>query len=496
MKRTIALAALAALQLACSSSAEQPKGSISLRAVVSDPGTSIPIDRMTVEVPATGQTSELVPDLAGAWIGTVVAPPGMQQVIVRAYIAGALVGEGSADVEVSSGGTATAVVWVLDVTGPPPAADHGPIIRALTATQTELTPGEPAVLAVDAVDPDDDPLTYQWSQACTQGTFSSPTTSATEWWSFEEVVCTVRVTVTSGALSRSGTITFAVLGAASGPVAVQARFVPQPYVETFEVNSLEPPPPYPQYPPYVISRTLEPTRFEFFTPDASIPAVYYPGQEEYFGVTFRNLPPYPDDDPELFVGMTDDCGGTAAPTYFLGSDGGWYQFINGNGASWTWRAPPGAGLCFITVTVDYRGLRDQLTVAALLDGCADDRFHGNDSAATATPISIRLDPQQPVVQIVPLPVREWKGLWANTEDWYRFTVQPGWGHVAFVASTNDVLPLEIVMPDGISVVASGTGAVDATLVEGASYLLKVGPGAAASSCGSQYDLTALIEPAY
>lgn len=80
-------------------------------------------------------------------------------------------------------------------------------------------------------------------------------------------------------------------------------------------------------------------------------------------------------------------------------------------------------------------------------------------------------------------------------DRYRFRVLAGFEHVAFVATTTDVLPLEILENDGVTPVAAGDASVEATLAAGATHLLKVGPGGAAPACGSGYDLDALISPA-
>ena len=89
--------------------------------------------------------------------------------------------------------------------GPPPAANHAPVVTiAPTATTSPISEGQTVLLSVTAEDPDGDSLGYAWTQlspATPQGTFSSRTVRNPSWTApavATDTVFTFQVTITDG----------------------------------------------------------------------------------------------------------------------------------------------------------------------------------------------------------------------------------------------------------------------------------------------------------
>lgn len=84
-----------------------------------------------------------------------------------------------------------------------------PEIYSIVADPTRIDKGESTQLTVDAVDPDDDPLTYSWS-ADRPGIFSDPTIPDPVFTIDEAAdygICTITVVVSDGTLQSTGLIT-------------------------------------------------------------------------------------------------------------------------------------------------------------------------------------------------------------------------------------------------------------------------------------------------
>lgn len=62
------------------------------------------------------------------------------------------------------------------------------------------------------------------------------------------------------------------------------------------------------------------------------------------------------------------------------------------------------------------------------------------------------------------------------------------------AVSADAIPMEIYQADATTLVASGDNLATTPVVPGATYLVKVGPGAAAASCGTAYDYRITATP--
>jgi hypothetical protein len=439
-----------------------------------------------VQLLPSGAVNLLALGPTGTWVGTLVASEGPQAVRASAFVDGLLVAEGTASVLVGAGQVAVAAVTMLDVTGPPPPPGHGPIIRAITSTAAVLRPGQEATLVADAIDPDGDPITYQWAASCTDGRFGTPAAATTTFWSSSETGCRVTATATSGAFSTSRAIDLVIQGTGrAGQIGVDATLLAQPYVDYILVGSIRPPEPYAEY---LIGRTqLSVCTYCFLTQDASLPRIYSPTQAQTFWVRYGEFAFDPNTRPDLRVWMDDDCGGS---TSWSGT------VINGNEAVFTWTAPPTPGLCMITAGVELAGMRDEFRLAALVDGCAEDPLEYNNQlfmdddvplAATDafTLYPTRVDPERPGVG--QQPSRAYRRMQGNDADWFRFTMGTVPTFQAIVVSA-DTVPVELYAADATTLIATGNNGLDLTLAPATGYYLKVGPGAAAATCGAQYDL--------
>lgn len=436
------------------------------------------VTRMTAELQPANVAAELLKDASGAWRGVLAAPAGAQTLTVSAWAGSALVGRGTAALTIEENATVAALVEVQDLTGPPP-AQHGPVILSLVASRTTLAVGEPASLAVTAVDPDGDPLSYLWTQTCSTGVFTAPTSAETAWSSSAAAACVVMVTVTANGLSAAKQVTLAVSGdAPSGTVSVSVAWVPHARVELFLLDGYVDPDGYRLY----LSREDDwmVDSYARVETNLTIPFVYYPGQVQFLPTIYTDLT-YREED--LAITMEDDCGGTATRDHVV--DG---LLHNGNMASWTWTAPTTPALCTIRAGITYKGLSDSLSLVALVGGCVDDRFEPDDSMGDQNWIGSH-DPARPL---------ELVGLYAHDDDWFTFYAE---GSTAVeIAADNvgpdrrrapdDAIPLTVLDVDRTTVLASGMNEVQLTTPAGYGQIrwLRVGAGAAAERCASAYRL--------
>jgi len=114
-----------------------------------------------------------------------------------------------------------------------------PVITAMTANVRFQDPYQ-GDLAVNAVDPDGDTLSFVWTSTCTAVSFGSPAAASTTFQNTDgSSACVVRVSVTDG---KGGAVTGAITvppreGFELGPVITHAV---QPYVDLTDPNLAEP----------------------------------------------------------------------------------------------------------------------------------------------------------------------------------------------------------------------------------------------------------------
>ena len=183
--RERACAALAAMALACggaaagaSTQSSKPFGLLvaSVRLTARSGGPTV--TRVQIEVgPAGVFQARALDSLTGDYVGTATVPTGPQTITASAYAYATLVGTGSATVNVSSRGTTSITIKILDNSTSPPAQDHGPIVIAVSASNSSPGVNEVIDLSVLATEADGDPISYQWADDC-HGNFGSPTSSS------------------------------------------------------------------------------------------------------------------------------------------------------------------------------------------------------------------------------------------------------------------------------------------------------------------------------
>lgn len=179
-------------------------------------GPSITDVDLTVE--PGGATARLSYDApSGDWKGTVAAPAGVQMLTATAYGNGAVVASGSGSAVVTAHGTTSVVLVMLARSTPPTPWDHGPIVSRVLASSRTAWTRQSITLALDALDPDGDPIAYSWTDDC-GGAFTAPGSASTTWSSSTATTCTVTGTARSRGLSDSATLAIAVQPDTTPPV--------------------------------------------------------------------------------------------------------------------------------------------------------------------------------------------------------------------------------------------------------------------------------------
>lgn len=337
MTKTLLAALLAASLSACGGS---PSDRTNLE--ITAPKATVDLGRMVVDVQPANLRAELPYDAArGVFRGGLAVPAGRQELRLTALRAttdllaadDAVLGEGSATVDVEPDRVASVYVEIL-LAGepPPPAPDHSPIITSFYIADSAPAVHEPVLLRVAAVDPDGDEITYEWSATC-EHEFSLTTPEDGYLVIGEEGSCTVRVTATANGLTDEvqATIATAGHGAGDGSVVISTGFVTVPWVagvdlsgEAFGCNVLR------------------------ISPDATCrdEATRSAGYDLWVSAT--SLP----DGAEIVV--VDDCGGSAE----LRSPGQPEWFY--------WTAPAASGVCMIEAGIWWRGQYDSMSIAVFV----------------------------------------------------------------------------------------------------------------------------------
>ncbi len=168
--------------------------------------------------------------------GALALPAGSQTIIARAFNGTLEVARGSASVTVQANQTSVLSMRLLDFTTPQTATDAGPYIAWFTASSKSPLSGQAIQLHVNALDANNDPLTYAWSSSC-GGTFSAQAAD-TNWQTDQVGPCTIGVTVTSRSLTDSASLQLVVFdpNAAKGGVAVDAEYIQKPSIQGFAID--------------------------------------------------------------------------------------------------------------------------------------------------------------------------------------------------------------------------------------------------------------------
>lgn len=290
------------------------------------------ITRVQVEVEPAGLFQALTYDTAsGDYLGSIVVPTGPQTVTATAYSQTTLVGTGTTTVNVSSRGPTSIVIKILDNSTPPAAQDHGPVITAVSASNTSPGVNEVINVSVTAIDPDGDAVAYEWTQDCA-GSFSSTVEPTPTWSDASAQSCVLTVKVSANGLSDVARLTINVVTVSSNAT-VSADFIAVPYVGQITLSGAG----------LYCSVARDAT-------DASCRPAIPPSSALTATVSFDAMPTDSGGD----VNLTDDCGGASTTTAL--------DLPNGT-ATFSWTAPGATASCLITATATRDTLSDSETVA-------------------------------------------------------------------------------------------------------------------------------------
>jgi hypothetical protein len=279
------------------------------------------ITRVNVTVSPGDVDQDLAYDeTARSYTGTLVAPAGSVTVTATAYSGATPVGTASATVEVAANATTGVTLKILDSTGAPPRPDHGPYVRSLVVSKTSVATNEAITVTAVATDPDDDAVSYAWTDDC-GGVFADEAAASTSWSRATTGACQLTVTASSKGLEDSATALVTVLNPTQ--LEVDLTYVTQPVVTSVTVATAGG--------TCVINRTDS---------DASCRIPITAGQSATVSFTVNH------GDIETYE-LTDDCGGKTS----------------GAAGTYTWTAPTLAGVCALTAGARHDALSDSFPVA-------------------------------------------------------------------------------------------------------------------------------------
>jgi hypothetical protein len=233
MNRTIALGLLACAALAGCGSTTPRAQQAALRATVRGLTAAGALSAVHLSISPASLEVDLQRDpTTGDFTGLLFVPAGEQTLTATAFAGATRVGRGSTTVTVADKVESAVVLTILDETGPGPTPDHSPIVTSLTAPASPSS-GQPVSLSASAVDPDGDPVTYQWSSSC-GGAFSAAGATTTGWTPAAAGPCTLTFSASSNGLTDHVDVLVAVDGVstcsdlADVSAPVQRRYVAQP----------------------------------------------------------------------------------------------------------------------------------------------------------------------------------------------------------------------------------------------------------------------------
>jgi hypothetical protein len=347
MTKTLRTLALTVTALLAACGAEAPKDG-QLAVTVSPAIGDADVSRVSVEIDPAGVSQDLhFSSGNGQFQALLAVPVGTQTVTATAY--GDPDGDGFEDVlgigtvtvDVLEGESASVFIRILDVTPPPPAPDHSPIVAALTVSTSNPAANEAVSFAVVAVDPDGDPISYAWSVTCDEGvgTIFTDLAAATTLWTADAAgTCTVRLDATAN--GRSDTVTLEVVvgpaAGGTGGMVVAATFVPRPYLTSAYVYSR-------------LGSFIHMVDRSDPAADGTVPSPLAVSTQYLVAVNWVG------DASAAEVTLSDDCGGTST----VAVSGAGYK-------TFRWNAPAAGGLCRIALALDTGEFQDGFFVAALV----------------------------------------------------------------------------------------------------------------------------------
>ena len=315
------------------------------------------ITRVEVEIQPANVIQDLAETGSDTYARTFILPVGFQTFTARAYAGSGAeeeqVGEGSAQATIETNQTSNVEITILDTTGAPANPSHAPVITSLTASKTNPVVDESITLEVTAIDPDDDEMTYVWSDDC-DGVFTADDQAQTNWSNDQSIACAVTVTVSDGTYEAEASINVTVYESSSdqGTAEIGARYLENPYITAFQVGSC-----------YFDWRYTDCLLSDYPNPvwghgyecrgltNATCPESFSPGEEYNLYLVFRHIDSSAGID-SASVNVSDNCGGTAT-----------YYNSDIDSALYHWQAPNDPGLCMLTINLEQNGLSDTVDIA-------------------------------------------------------------------------------------------------------------------------------------
>jgi len=245
---------------------------------------------------------------------------------------GAIVGTGTAQVDVSKGVHVQALITILDATGPSAGPDHSPVVTSLVSRLSAQVDDQFTVSAT-AMDGDDDPLVFSWGASpagC--GTFADSAALSTTFTARVALTCTITFTATARSKSDSKSAQIQITPA-TGFIDIEVDYVPQPVIASiafFQGGTNV----------ATVTRTAS---------DATIRAPFHKNTAYTVTVTF-------DPWPAGQVTLTDSCNGTIVQPSFV---------ANQPSATATWTPLVDSGACILTARLVRAALSDTLFVVVL-----------------------------------------------------------------------------------------------------------------------------------
>ncbi|MEJ2218855.1 MAG: hypothetical protein P8099_19900, partial [Gemmatimonadota bacterium] len=186
MHRLILFVAIILALSGCHRGSEERRNGSARIAVAAQALSVADVARVTVTVSGDHIDPPLVAELTGGggdWQGRIDGiPAGEGRTFeARAYdAADTLLYEGRAtDVTIVDGEVAIVTIFLQQATPPEPFQNAAPRLLSLVASSNQVAPDGSISLAVEAVDPDDEPLIYAWT--ATAGSFDSAAAATTVW---------------------------------------------------------------------------------------------------------------------------------------------------------------------------------------------------------------------------------------------------------------------------------------------------------------------------
>jgi hypothetical protein len=174
--------------------------------------------------------------------GNLVLPEGEATITATAYGSdpnNGAVGSGSAKITITPNTSTPLILRIYDETPQSTQPNIRPIIRSVWASSSTTEINKPITFTADAVDLDNDLITYNWSSSCV-GVFTTPHEASTSWTPTAAAACSVTLVLKSVNSTFTENFEIIVYGSGgSGPtgaINIQGQFVGRPLINRIEIN--------------------------------------------------------------------------------------------------------------------------------------------------------------------------------------------------------------------------------------------------------------------